>query len=273
LFSEFQVRASFFFPLGLDCPGRYPSRAWASRAYLPWQDLLRGGILPARDFGSESRRLFELARKDGHDVGLVGVSPFAWAEKMAIADSDWVGSQFAAIDTAVEEWCPNDRGGLASMGWQVHPALIEGLVPERAAYSSVCRGKMPFYPVLQGKRSAIPEIPTTLPTVQELLLCPEVTLQNVHEYLYAESCHVLPAGHVFTLFADREGIAGITLMEKLLTMWKGQDGSVRALGDVLREVNVDSLPHHQVGWGRFAGARGYMATQSLPVSVASVGAG
>lgn len=265
LFSDFQVRASFFFPLGFDCPGRYPSLAWRARGYLPWKDLLRGLLLPSRDFAAESRRLSELARSNGHEVGLIGFSPFGWAMKMADADPDWIASQLHDLDIFVSTQHAQEKHGLASMDWQVHAGLIAGLVPRRAAYSSICRGRMPFYPVLQGRRSSIPEIPTTLPTVQELLQDSAVTLDNVHEFLYAESCHVLPAGHVFTLFADREGLAGLGLMETMLTMWKGQEGSVRALGDMLREVNVASLPCHQVGWQLFPGASRYAATQSLEV--------
>jgi hypothetical protein len=127
------------------------------------------------------------------------------------------------------------------------------------------RGKLPYLPVLQGVRSEVPEIPTTLPTVDELLRQPGVTVGNVHEYLYADSRHLRPAGHVFAASAEREGIELIGLMEKLLVMWKGQDGSVRALGDVLNEIDLATLPHHLVGWGEPEEGASAVAMQSVQV--------
>jgi hypothetical protein len=154
---------------------------------------------------------------------------------------------------------------MATPGWQVNPALLEGLSGKRFRYSSLSRGKFPYYPVLQGARSGVPEIPTTLPTVDELLQQPGVSTDNVHEYLYAESRHLLPAGHVFAASAEREGLDLLPLMEKLLVMWKGQDGSVRALGDVLGDIDLATLPHHQVGWGEVEGGAGPLAMQSIEV--------
>ena len=55
------------------------------------------------------------------------------------------------------------------------------------------------------------------------------------------------SGHVFTLSAEREGLRRLALLEKLLVMWRGQDGAVRALGDLLAEVETRSLPHHRIG--------------------------
>ncbi|MGB5251577.1 MAG: 4-deoxy-4-formamido-L-arabinose-phosphoundecaprenol deformylase, partial [Sedimenticolaceae bacterium] len=87
----------------------------------------------------------------------------------------------------------------------------------------------------------------------------------VHEYLYAESRHLLPAGHVYAVSAEREGLDLLPLMEKLLVMWRGQGGSIRTLGDALGGVDTDSLPHHQAGWGAVAGGQGQVAMQSIQV--------
>ena len=88
---------------------------------------------------------------------------------------------------------------------------------------------------------------------------------KLHEFLYAESRHLLPAGHVYAASAEREGMQMLDLMEKLLVMWKGQGGSVRALGDILNDIDTGTIPHHQIGWGRTEGGRGQMAMQSVQV--------
>jgi len=77
--------------------------------------------------------------------------------------------------------------------------------------------------------------------------------------------HLLPAGHVYAVSAEREGLDLLPLMEKLLVMWRGQGGSIRTLGEVLGGVDPDSLPHHQAGWGAVAGGQGQVAMQSIQV--------
>ena len=203
------------------------------------------------------------ARANGHEVGLFGVSPLHWVRQLAHADATWVSQQCETLWSSYLEYDGTVPSALATPGWQVNPALLGQLSGSRYLYSSISRGKLPYYPVLQGERSAVPEIPTTLPTVDELLRQPGVSTANVHEYLYAESRHLLPAGHVFAASAEREGIERLDLMEKLLVMWRGQDGSVRALGDVLKDVDPQTIPHHQVGWGRPEGSTDPVAMQSI----------
>ena len=265
LFSQYQVPATFFFPLGKDVAGRYPARAWSRRRRTGWRALAYGLLGPAPAFDDESRRIADLARRNGHEIGIIGYSPLHWARRLAHADSAWIAGQLALLQTACERPPFDQSPPLAVMGWQVHPDLLGACNPSRFRYTSMCRGKLPFLPVLQGRRSRVPEIPTTLPTLPEMLCQPGVDSGNVHEYLYAESRHLQPAGHVYSLSADREGIGALNLMEKLLIMWKGQDGSIRRLGDMLSDIDVSTLPFHRVGWGQVEGNHRHVAMQSLRV--------
>jgi len=265
LFSEFQVRASFFFPLGRDLSGRRPLQAWRDRAAQGLASLAYGTLLPAPSLREEASRMMALARTNGHEVGLFGLSPVQWAQRMAHADEAWTRRQCRDLWQAYLAVDGREPVALAAPAWQANPALLAALAEGRYRYSSMTRGKFPYLPQLQGVRSAVPEIPTTLPTIGEMLRRPGVSPGNVHEYLYAESQRVLPAGHVFAACAEYEGLERLALMEKLLVMWKGQEGSVRALGDVLKEIDLATLPHHQIGWGRPEGVEAYMAMQSVQV--------
>jgi hypothetical protein len=215
--------------------------------------------------GGEGKDLMAEARANGHEVGLFGLSPLYWSRRLAYADKAWTVQQCKNLWSTYLELGGLAPSALASPCWQVNPYLLGELSAECYQYSSLTRGKLPYLPVLQGERSVVPEIPTTLPTVDELLHHPGVSLDNVHEYLYAESRHLLPAGHVYAASAEREGIELLGLMEKLLVMWKGQHGSVRALGDVLKEIDLATLPHHLVGWGELKGCASAVAMQSVQV--------
>jgi peptidoglycan/xylan/chitin deacetylase (PgdA/CDA1 family) len=265
LFSQYQVPATFFFPFGHDLAGRDPLRAWSQRRQAGLRALAYGVLMPAPAFDEESRRMADLAKRNGHEIGVIGYSPGRWARHLAHAGSDWVAAQLELLRLACEQQPFDTSPPLAVMDWQTHPDLVAACRAQAFRYTSMCRGKLPFLPVLQGRRSGVPEIPTTLPTLPEILRQPGVDPDNVHEYLYAESRHLQPAGHVYTLSADREGIEALALMEKLLIMWKGQDGSIRRLGDILRDIDESTLPHHRIGWGQVSGCARHVAMQSLQV--------
>ena len=265
LFNEYQVPATFFLPFGNDVAGRDPVRTWSQRQQTGLRALAYGVLMPAPAFDDESRRMGELVQRNGHEIGVIGYSPLHWARRLAHAGSDWVAVQLELLKLACLQPPFDAAPPLAVMDWQTQPDLVGACNAQRCRYTSMCRGRMPFLPVLQGQRSSVPEIPTTLPTLPEMLCQPDVDAGNVHEYLYAESRHLQPAGHVYSLSADREGIGALDIMEKLLIMWKGQDGSIRRLGDILRGIDASTLPHHQVGWGSVSGNHRHLEMQSLQV--------
>ena len=265
LFSTFQVRASFFFPLGRDLSGRAPWQTWRDRRRTGLKAMAFGTLLPAPLLQHDAVSLIRTARQNGHDVGVLGGSPVDWLRNLANAKTDWIHDQCQQVWDVLDEAGVELPIAWATPGWQVNPALLEALSVQRVGYTSLTRGKLPYLPMLQGVRGTVPEIPTTLPTIDELLEQPDVSVTNVHEYLYAESRHVLPAGHVFTAHAEREGQDRLGLMEKLLVMWKGQDGSVRSLDDLLKDIDPGTLPRHQIGWGSVDGDRLPMAMQSIEV--------
>jgi hypothetical protein len=265
LFGDYQVRASFFFALGRDLSGRSPFSAWRDRADLGLSRLAYGTLMVGPSLASAADAPMAQARDKGHEVGLLGLSPQSWARRLAYAEADWVEHQCARLwerfaASGLEAPC-----SFATPDWQVHPRLFRELTPTRYRYSTLTRGKLPYFPMLQGVRSPIPEIPTTLPTVDELLRRPGVAMDKVHEHLYTQSQRLRPAGHVFAASAEREGLSRLGLMEKMLVMWKAQGGSVHALGDLLREIDPATLPHHQIGWSTVADGAAPVAMQSLQV--------
>ncbi|MCB1802225.1 MAG: hypothetical protein KDI82_11105 [Gammaproteobacteria bacterium] len=266
LFSDYQVRASFFFPFGRDLSGREPMQSWRARRQLGLAATCYGTLLPAADLAAESARLLRVAHSNGHDVGVFGGSPVTWRRRMATADAAWVKSEIdrarhAAADM-LEDGCAL---GFATPAWQSNPALMDELSTGGFLYSSMTRGRMPYRPMQLGQQSTVIEIPTTLPTIDEALRQNLTGMHDVHEYIYAESQHVRPAGHVFALSAEREGGDRFEVLEKLLIMWKGQEGSVRALADVIRELDRDTVPRHRIGWQIPPGGLIHQATQSIEV--------
>ena len=264
LLEQYGVTASFFVSLGpsrladVDLTGRL---GWFARA----RSGLRRSLGRRPDLGSTCADEFRAIRAAGHDLGLSAFDALAWRENAAEASPDWMDQAVRRASDAFSELFGQPPTAFSAPGWQVNPRLFELEQTLGLSYACDTRGRYPYGPMLQGVRSTCPQIPVTLPTLAEVLRGGMAPLEKAHEYLYAESRHLLPAGHVYAARADVEGIGQLALLERLLVMWKGQDGALRSLADVRNELDLDRLPVHQVGWGQVAGNDDYLAQQSVQV--------
>lgn len=203
--------------------------------------------------------------EEGHDAGVSAHDPEAWIKHAAFANEDWTRLQLALAIDSMRQIIGQAPLMFGAAGWQVNPHLMAREENLGFSFASDTRGKYPFYPVLQNVRSSCPQIPTTLPTLSEMLGRAGIDTGNVHEYLYSESRYVLPLGHVYSAQANLEGLEHLDIMEKLLMMWKGQDGEMRSLSGIYRELDLKTLPVHQVGWAEMQGGAGHIAMQSVLV--------
>lgn len=276
LFDTYRVRATFLFSLGPDHGGRALRRLFRpgvldglrrtrASGYPGLKDLLYGTLLPGPDIGSRGRAAMRACAEAGHEVGIHSYDRVAWQDQAAYADADWTRGEMDKAAAAFEAIFGSRAEVHGAAGWQINPHVLglEGRMGFN--YASDTRGRSAFYPVLQGVRSPCPQIPTTLPTLDELIGRNGVTLDNVHQYLYAESQYLVPQGHVYTLNAELEGLRLLPVMEKLLVMWRAASGGVQPLGEVYRSLDLTRLPHHLVGWSQVPGRPGYLAMQGQPV--------
>ncbi len=251
LLEEYQVIASFFFAVEYNAQGKGLVEKAVS-------------LLGKRQKAEMTLQEAMLAVADaGHEIGLMGFDAGTWRKQAAFANADWTSHQLALGMETFGQLLGHTPNRFAAPGWQVNAHLLAMEERLEFRYASDVRGKFPFLPSLHNVVSRCPQIPTTLPTLSEMLAQDEIELEKMHEYLYAESCHVLPFGHVYSANAESEGIQHLDFMEKMLVMWKGQEGSLRTLGEVRRELDLERLPVYQIGWGAIPGRKEHLAMQSV----------
>jgi hypothetical protein len=127
------------------------------------------------------------------------------------------------------------------------------------AYASDCRGTHPFVPIWNGEIVLCPQLPTTLPTLDELIGLDGTTEDNVHERLLALT--TTPRDHVFTLHAELEGMKLAHVMEKLLSGWKRQGYDIVAMNGIANYLNIAALPRHEMIRGEVPGRTGTLMVQ------------
>ncbi len=145
-------------------------------------------------------------------------------------------------------------------GWQMNPAAL--VLEEELGFrcASDTRGTAPFVPLLQGRRSACPQLPTTLPTLDELIGVDAVTVDNVHANLLERTRSLRPH-HVFTLHAELEGMKLLPVLQRLMCGWLAQGYTLVPLRAMLEGLEVASLPAAPVVSGSVPGRSGELAVQ------------
>ncbi len=272
LFDRHQVKATFLFSLGPDHTGRALRRIFrpgflrkVSRTSVAsnygLKTLMYGVLLPGPHIGRKAGDVLRSVVTAGHEVGIHCYDHVRWQDFVAHKDAAWTRREMTLAATTFQEvfGFPAEVHGAA--GWQLNPATLALEEEMGLAYASDVRGKSPFLPVFQDVASHCVQLPTTLPTLDELIGHQGVTAENVHEYVYAESLRVLPHGHIYTLHAELEGMQLLPVMERLLTMWRSQGGRVMPMRELLTTLEVSALPRHQIGWGAVPGRSGYLAIQ------------
>lgn len=274
LFDEYQVRATFLFSLGPDHTGRALRRVFrpgflrkvrrtsvASNYGL--KTLLYGTLLPGPHIGRKAGDVMRAVAEAGHEVGIHCYDHVRWQDFVAHKDAAWTRRELERAAEAFQQVFGRPALVHGAAGWQLNPHLLALEQEMGFRYASDVRGKSIFYPELQGVVSRCPQIPTTLPTLDELIGRDGVTEENVHEYVYSASLHLLPQGHVYTLHAELEGMRLLPVMEKLLVMWKSFEGEVCALEDTFNAIDQDAIPTHHIGWCEIEGRSGHLAMQSV----------
>ncbi|MES9945705.1 MAG: polysaccharide deacetylase family protein [Candidatus Thiodiazotropha sp.] len=271
LFDEYKIRASFFFATGADKSGRrightlqpwYPTLNIASRLY--------GIILQPPLIHQRAAETLRSVAAAGHETGILCHDRSVWLDTIAHADETWTREELNRAIEAYSAVFGEKPKYMAAAGWQINPHLLALQQGNGFSYASDVRGKSIFYPRLQAVESNCPQVPTTLPTLSELLdQGGDITIDNVHQYLYAESQHILPQGHVYSCDAEMEGMVHLPLMEKLIVMWKGMPGGIQTLGQLMEDVDLLRIPRHQVGWAQEQTGNVYYATQSVELEASA----
>ncbi len=274
LFERFEVRATFLFSLGPDNTGRALRRVFRPGflskvrrtsvfSHYGLRTLLNGTLLPAPDIGRRGARIMRAVRAAGHEVGIHSYDHVRWQDFVAHRGRAWTCVELTLANEAYRRIFDEPARVYGAAGWQINdhvPALEAEL---GFAYASDTRGRHPFVPLMPGTGAACVQIPTTLPTLDEILGLPDVCDHELHQVLYQCSRELAASGHVLTLHAELEGMKLQPVLERLLIMWQSAGDELVPLGDIAAGLDLSRLPRHRILWGDVPGRSGRLAVQGF----------
>jgi undecaprenyl phosphate-alpha-L-ara4FN deformylase len=265
--------ATFLFALGPDRTGRAIKHLFrpgfmakvkrnAVITHHGLRTMLYGTLLPAPDIGRRCADIMRGVRDAGFETGIHAWDRVLWEDRIASARADWTTHEMQRAIERFAEIFGNPARVHAAPGWQMNAHSYRLTQRLGFDYCSDTRGSQPFIPVLNAEIVACPQIPTTLPTCDELIGLDGVTATNIAERIMVLATSLpAPAGHVFTLRAELEGLKLLPAFEQLLSRWKSEKIELLSLGAYLEAAGAGSLPRHRVGWATLAGANGMVCVQ------------
>ncbi len=268
------AQATFFFSLGTDHTGRAIKRVFrpgflskVSRTsvveHYGIKTLLYGTLLPGPDIGRKCADIMRSVRDDGFEVGVHCYDHIRWQDYVAHKGAEWTRREMQrAVDRFTRIFGEPPRAHAAA-GWQTNRHALRLLQHMGFDYSSDTRGTHPFIPTWDAEIIAVPQLPTTLPTLDELINRDGITLENVGLHLMRLTENPPPTGHVFTLHAELEGGKFLPLFEQLLSGWKAQGYQLVSMRQYLQGLQ-GTLPCHEVKMGEIEGRSGTLAVQAEP---------
>lgn len=270
LFARYGIAATFLFSLGPDHTGWALRRVFrpgfmskVSRtsvvSHYGIRTLMYGVLLPAPDIGRRAAAQMRAARDSGHECGIHTWDHVVWQDNVRGRDASWTRHQMQlAFDRYVEVFgqAPATHG---AAGWQMNAAAFHQLDDWGLAYSSDGRGSAPYAAIAGSRRCSHVQLPTTLPTFDELVGTRGVTDLSVARAVLAltES----DRDQVFTLHAELEGGLLANRFDDLLAGWLAQGHQIVSLGRLFETVDREKLQALPVSWGCVSGRSGELIVQ------------
>jgi len=265
------VTASFYVSMGPDNSGKAIRRLFTRKGFLKkmlrsnavrlygFKTALYGTLLPAPEIARSFPELLRRTVAEGHELGVHGHDHVYWHDSVLRLSEQEVGREIDRAVEKFEEILGAAPAGFAAPGWQCGAASIAALERGPFRYHSSTRGFHPYRPRAGRVEGRLPEIPTTLPTVDELL-----GLGYSHEQLLAAYCESEGKGtlEVLTVHAEVEGGSYLDFFSALLERLRGRR-RCRRLIDVAGELDPARLPVCEVRQETRPGRAGTVSCQTI----------
>jgi undecaprenyl phosphate-alpha-L-ara4FN deformylase len=270
------VPATFLFSFGPDQTGRAITRVFrpgflkkVGRTSVVQlygvRTLLNGTLLPAPHIGRRNEAAMRAVRDAGFEVGIHCHNHYRWQDYVQTMSAEEVRAEFGSARDEFRRIFGCEAPSAGAPGWQAN--AISRLIYDEAGllYGSDTRGMAPFFPHLGGRTFKTLEIPSTLPTLDELMGRPEYPEERIVPHLM--SLLRPDTLNVFTLHAELEGMGKRGLFGAFLAAIGKAGVEVVSLEEAARELlaSREKIPVCAITQAEIDGRSGLVAVQGPKV--------
>ena len=272
IFKSHGIHATFYFAMGPDRSGlavlnllkpgflKKMRSSGAAKIYS-LRTMLSGTLLPSRPIGSAFPELIKRTKAEGHEAGVHAWDHRKWQDRLLKFSSAQIVRELDLGYQAYQTAAGVKPATFAAPAWL---SRDESLLHEESyglAFASDCRGREPFLPVIRGNTLKTPQVPATLPTLDEAIGTthqnPEVFFNDI---LFAAA---LETFHAFTLHAELEGGPYAVHFSHFLENAKSRGIRCTPLGELLAaRLNIGPLPSCAMAHASIPNRHGVVSMQA-----------
>lgn len=272
LFREHGLRATFLFSLGPDNTGRAIKRVFRPGFFKKvartnvvgmygLRTLMNGVLLPGPHIGKRHADTMRAVRDAGHEVGIHCYDHIRWQDGLAKMSPDEVFAEFGKACAEYERIFGAPARTAGAAGWQANALSLAAYDVAGLDYGSDARGTHPFFPRANGTVFKTVQIPTTLPTLDELLGRPEYPEEKLIDHYLSLLRPDRP--NVLTAHAEIEGMAKFDWFRAFIAATKANGIEIMPTATIAAELkqNPGNIPVCDLVDGEVDGRSGTMAVQ------------
>lgn len=270
------VPATFLFSLGPDQTGRAITRILrpgflkkigrtSILELYGLRTLLNGTLLPAPLIGQRNANIMREVRDAGFEVGIHCYNHYRWQDYVHTMTTAEVQAEFMSARHEFQRIFGTAAVTAGAAGWQANVLSRKVYDQAELLYSSDTRGVSPFLPEIGGSSFTTLEIPTTLPTLDELMGRPEYPTPSLIPHLL--SLLRPDTLNVYTLHAEIEGMGRQAIFQEFLQACRASQITIVSLEQSARELLAqrEKIPRGTIKQGAIDGRSGLLAVQGSAV--------
>ena len=272
LFQELAIPATFLFSLGPDNTGRALKRLFrpgflkkALRSNVVnmygFKTLLNGVLWPGPFIAKRHADIMRRTKAEGHEVGIHCYDHIRWQDNVHKMTREAVFNEFKKACDVFETVFGTPALSAGAAGWQANANSLAAYDEANLLYGSDGRGACPFYPKINDHIFKTIQIPTTLPTLDELLGRPEYPEESLIKHYSQLLTSDLP--NIFTMHAEIEGMAKLKWFREFLKALQKQGVIFKRLDHIAQELlkTPHTIMTSEFLQGQIDGRSGSLAVQ------------
>ena len=269
LFESQGIKATFYFSVGPDNMGRHLFRLFNPvflmkmlKSNAPglygWDILFKGTLWPGPLIGKKCADIIREAHAQGHEIGLHAWDHHAWQANIGKAGKAFVEKELTQGVEVLTSILGQKPVSSACPAWKCDDTVLEVKEKLGFRFNSDCRGQFPFYPFVGNGVITQPQIPTTLPTYDEVIGRNGITHNNYNPFMLEQvKASSFP---VLTIHAEAEGLAVHALFQNFVTRVRSEGGDFVPLGTLLSGFE-GKIPTVEMIKASLPGREGWLAQQ------------
>ncbi|OPY75493.1 MAG: putative 4-deoxy-4-formamido-L-arabinose-phosphoundecaprenol deformylase ArnD [Syntrophorhabdus sp. PtaU1.Bin050] len=265
------IRASFFVPMGKDHTGWTAKRVFTRKGFLKkagrvgvletygFKTLMYGLLLPGPEIARKTAPILKQIVAEGHEAGIHGYDHVHWHDHIKAWERGKTEEVLQKASAVYEDIFGKKPRSFAAPGWMVNQHALRFFKNNGFAYTSDTRGLSPFFPEMGGEGFDILQIPTTLPTLDEVVGIAGADATSLSRFFFNSLKDGL---NILTVHTELEGHRWVGFLDSLIRISLERGFVFERLIDIAsRYRNQGAVPRSRITYGYVEGRAGEVSCQ------------